>query len=275
MKVPSPLLSEVCTPSFPNPTISAFPSPLISAIIRGCLSVLHPPFIYPKVLRTRESAVKVPSPLLREVNTPLSPNPTISAFPSPLISAIIRGCLSVLHPPLSYPYALSTSLAAVKVPSPLLREVNTPALANPTISAFPSPLISAIIRGCLSTLHPPLPYPYALSTRLESVKVCLETVTCTFWGKVGGGVGYFVGSGVGFGVGYFVGSGVGSGVGDGVGSGVGGGDGGLVSFDFVGIFVGTNDGKEVGFVLGTIEGDAVGVKLGTAEGAWLVVAVSS
>ena len=43
--------------------------------------------------------LNVPSPLLRATQTPASPNPTMSARPSPVRSARKRGCFSTRQPP--------------------------------------------------------------------------------------------------------------------------------------------------------------------------------
>ncbi len=76
--------------------------------------------------------------------------------PSPVMSARKRGCLSTRQPPASKPKSASTNCGAWKVPSPLLSAVHTPASPKPTMSALPSPVMSARKRGCLSTRQPRL-----------------------------------------------------------------------------------------------------------------------
>ena len=91
-------------------------------------------------------------PVERETITPLLPNPTASANPSPLTSAIIRGCSSVLQP--SLVPKLLIHVEALEKPVPVEVATSTPLFPKPTTSALPSLLTSAIIRGCSVTLHP-------------------------------------------------------------------------------------------------------------------------
>jgi hypothetical protein len=62
-----------------------------------------------EVVDDADGRAKVPSPLLRETQTPASPKPTTSGRPSPVVSASMRGCRSTRHPPAVYPKFSITS----------------------------------------------------------------------------------------------------------------------------------------------------------------------
>ncbi len=106
----------------------------------------------PALLRSRALPARtarpgtMPSPLLIAVHTPASPKPTMSALPSPVMSARKRGCLSTRQP-CSKPSSASTNCGSAKSPPPLLRAVHAPASPKPTMSALPSPVMSARKRG--------------------------------------------------------------------------------------------------------------------------------
>jgi len=73
-------------------------------------------------------------PLLVEIQTPFSPNPTISAALLPVVSATRRTCRSMVHPPLLRLKFLTT-VTGWKLKA--LRMMTTPFVPKPTTSAMP------------------------------------------------------------------------------------------------------------------------------------------
>ena len=101
----------------------------------------------------RQSA---PPPVASETKTPVSPNPTMSAMPSPFTSASSRGYWSWLfHPPApdQSPQARMWRRQGIRLRS--RRETKTPAWPNPTMSAMWSPFTSASSRGYWCRLAAP------------------------------------------------------------------------------------------------------------------------
>lgn len=95
----------------------------------------QPPAEYAKSAMTIfGGSVKVLLPLLMEIHTPPSPNPTMSPLLSPVTSATRRGCLEVSHPPAFCPKFLTTRKDWTLE---TLRRITTPSRPNPTIPARP------------------------------------------------------------------------------------------------------------------------------------------
>src|SRR5262249_44582507 len=83
-----------------------------------------------------------------EVHTPFAAKPTISAFPSPVRSASWRGkVLSLFQPPALAPKAGSWNIGDAKCPPVVARDTEIPSAPKPTMSARPSALTSASVRG--------------------------------------------------------------------------------------------------------------------------------
>ncbi len=143
------------TPASPKPTMSARPSPVVSARNRGCRSTRQPccgTEVRDDELHRTERAVRLRA-------RPVHPGVTEAHDVRPAITRRIRQQPRVaLHPPT--PGAISEighhELAPDRTTHPACAtDRYTPASPKPTMSARPSPVVSASSRGCLSTRQPP------------------------------------------------------------------------------------------------------------------------
>ena len=99
-KVPLPLFSDTHTPASPKPDDVG---PAVAGQVGEEAGVLLDPpaagVVGEVVDHLLSVAWKVPLPLFSATHTPASPNPTMSARPSPVRSARKRGCFSTRQPP--------------------------------------------------------------------------------------------------------------------------------------------------------------------------------